>query len=310
MVRLYETICGNHHGAAFYHLTADRRYTPRTPHGSIHPLNTQKITEGTSDWQVAQLYSDKQLMGSGDVALDDRYGFAESWNCYSLKDDCFDKCLGIVKSEILNQTILASTISHNPEPEGSLISFFREMEVEVGTYLTVQLAVKSARELEKLPITESIKNYCKRHFSYDAIKDALKDWNLPQVTDDVFQFLTSAIAPPELSPLTASSKLKYKQVNHVRKNADEISVEPVLIEINFSEWQGDGYLVSGKLTKSLNVTTQLMGCLINESGVCKDAGLVTLTSNDVNFDLFFSGATKEGSNLDNLHILILSHVRS
>lgn len=103
---------------------------------------------GTSGWQVAQLYSDKRIMASGDVALDDCYGFAEAWNCYSLKDDRFDKCLGSVKLTELKQVFAALASTHEPTQEGSIISFFRRMEIEVGAFVAVPAVVELVEELE------------------------------------------------------------------------------------------------------------------------------------------------------------------
>ena len=93
--------------------------------------------EKTSGWRVAQLFGDKQLMGSSDVELGDQYGFAEAWNCYSLKDDRFEKCLGGVGSEKLQQVVIASAASHEAAPEGSILSSFRFMEIGVGAFVAV-----------------------------------------------------------------------------------------------------------------------------------------------------------------------------
>ncbi len=104
--------------------------------------------DGTSGWRVAQLYSDTRLMGSGDVTLDERYGFAETWNCYSQKEDRFEKCLGGVKHEELKQVLAASVASHEPAPEGSILSFFRSMEIEVGAFVAVPAVAELVGEWE------------------------------------------------------------------------------------------------------------------------------------------------------------------
>jgi hypothetical protein len=110
--------------------------------------------EGSSGWRVAQLYSDKRLMGSGDVELDDCHGFAEAWNCYSMKDDRLDVCLGGVRPEELTQVIAASDRVHEPAPEGSILSFFRRMEVEVGAFVAVPAVVELVEEWEAAAIGE------------------------------------------------------------------------------------------------------------------------------------------------------------
>jgi hypothetical protein len=105
--------------------------------------------DGTSGWRVAQLYSDTRLMGSSDVTLDERYGFVETWNCYSQKEDRFDKCLGGVKHEELKQVLAASVASHEPAPEGSILSFFRSMEIEVGAFMAVPAVAEMVEEWER-----------------------------------------------------------------------------------------------------------------------------------------------------------------
>lgn len=104
--------------------------------------------DGTSGWRVAQLFGDRHMMGSGDVQLDDQYGFAEAWNCYSLKDDRFEKCLGRVKPEELKQVVTASMSSFEPTPEGSILSFFRSMEIDVGAFVAVPAVVEMVEEWE------------------------------------------------------------------------------------------------------------------------------------------------------------------
>lgn len=104
--------------------------------------------DGTSGWRVAQLYNDKRMMGAGDVALDDCYGFAEAWNCYSLKDDRVEKCLGGIPSEQLQQVVSASTTSCEPAAEGSILSFFRSMEIEVGAFVAVPAVMELVEEWE------------------------------------------------------------------------------------------------------------------------------------------------------------------
>ncbi len=104
--------------------------------------------DGTSGWRVAQLFNDARLMGNGDILLGEQYGFAEGWNCYSLKDDRFEMCLGGVNTEEFKQVLAASGASHEPAPEGSILSFFRIMEVEVGAFVAVPAVAELVEEWE------------------------------------------------------------------------------------------------------------------------------------------------------------------
>ena len=102
-------------------------------------------------WRITQLYSDKRLMGDGDVWLSDKFGFSEGWNSYALKDDQLDACMGAVTPEQLQQVTAAVSASHEPAPEGSILSYFRNMEIEIGAFVAVP-----AVEVE-LPVAANIK---------------------------------------------------------------------------------------------------------------------------------------------------------
>ena len=110
-------------------------------------LLLEKI-EGTSGWRVAQLYFDKRMMGDGDIALDEQYGFAETWNCYPLKDDRFDLFFGVAPTNDLNRVIAASFATHESAPEGSILSYFRSMEIEVGAFVALPAVAELVEEWE------------------------------------------------------------------------------------------------------------------------------------------------------------------
>lgn len=107
--------------------------------------------EGSSGWRVAQLFSDMRLMGDGDIFLSELYGFAESWNCYSLKSDRFDKFLGEVTDEQLQLLLGRSESTPEPAPEGSILSFFRRMEIEIGSFVALQAEGELVEEWDRAP---------------------------------------------------------------------------------------------------------------------------------------------------------------
>ena len=88
-------------------------------------------------WKVAQLYSDKRLMGDGDAWLGDMFGFGEGWNAYTIRDNQLDAYMGAVTPEQLQQVTIAASVSHEPAEEGSILSYFRNMEIETGAFVVV-----------------------------------------------------------------------------------------------------------------------------------------------------------------------------
>lgn len=103
----------------------------------------------TSSWKVAQLYDDKRLIGDGDVLLDDRFGFAEAWNCYEVEQGALDRFIGCVKQDELHQVVAASEAEVAEPLDGSVLLLFRSLESEVGSYMAtqaIQLTVESQAE--------------------------------------------------------------------------------------------------------------------------------------------------------------------
>ncbi|MFZ4856809.1 MAG: hypothetical protein ACOYL3_10470 [Desulfuromonadaceae bacterium] len=106
-----------------------------------------------ASWKVAQLYHDKRLMGAGDVLINGRFGFAEGWNCYVLRDDRLDCCLGAVSAEVIERVLAASMVACEPAEEGSFLSLFRMTETEVRSFVAVRSVMELAHE--RKTITEA-----------------------------------------------------------------------------------------------------------------------------------------------------------
>ena len=90
----------------------------------------------SSDYaQVVQISGAVELAGSDDLLLDNGLsGFAEPWNRYTLQTRELHSCLGRIprqRVEDLHQHIAAE---HSAPMPGSLLWFFRQMEVETGWF--------------------------------------------------------------------------------------------------------------------------------------------------------------------------------
>lgn len=93
---------------------------------------------------VLQVYDDANFAGPGDVPmLPVTEGFVESWNMYSLCKEDLALPLGTVTPEILAACrATASTPAADIEP-GSLLWFFRNMEVETGFFFARKAIAKA-----------------------------------------------------------------------------------------------------------------------------------------------------------------------
>jgi len=86
---------------------------------------------------VCQAYGDSALAGPDDVALGPEFsGFVQPWNCYTLMREDLEMHLGTVDApvvEMVRQRIEQNQFS--PQP-GSLLWFFRQLEVETGYFFS------------------------------------------------------------------------------------------------------------------------------------------------------------------------------
>ncbi len=86
---------------------------------------------------VSQTYGDFDLAGPDDVLLDTGFqGFAQPWNCYTLLQDDVCLYLGRVDVSIVETIQQRLEQEHFSPKPGSLLWFFRQMEVETGYFFS------------------------------------------------------------------------------------------------------------------------------------------------------------------------------
>ncbi|MBV5329969.1 MAG: hypothetical protein JZU65_20480, partial [Chlorobium sp.] len=84
---------------------------------------------------VSQIYGDHALAGPEDVLFaNNLQGFAEPWNCYTLMRDDLGILLGEVDATVVSTILVQAKRTDAPLQFGSLLWFFRQMEVETGYY--------------------------------------------------------------------------------------------------------------------------------------------------------------------------------
>ncbi|ABK97800.1 hypothetical protein [Pelobacter propionicus] len=262
--------------------------------------------EGSRGFKAVQLYGDRLLMGEGDVWLDDRFGFAQGWNCYSLHEDAFDGCWGAVAGMTLNQVAESVSMKHAPVDEDSILYFFRRMEIKVGARVALP-SVAVLVEKWETSVEESVIDFFKRLFPVEAVKNALTGWRIPDGVVDVFQLAVSAVAPSKMAPLKAANKTCYLQANYIRKKGESVIIEPLLTEITFTDWHGGGYLVSGRLAEPFANPVQLLAVLSHASGQQIQSEPSTLTPETIDFDIFFKGVSRAETVSGHLQLLVVSY---
>lgn len=165
-----------------------------------------KKSEKAAAWKVAQLYEDKRLMGDGDVPLDDRFGFAEGWNCYEVKEGALGLCFGCVKQDELKQVIAASATTVAEPEDGSILFYFRSLESEIGSFMALQakpVAVESAAE---------------EPYRFDVLIQKFADWFRPLLSPAPLAVAAAIVAVISIAVLN-SGKEQNTQVAQAPESA-------------------------------------------------------------------------------------------
>ncbi len=163
----------------------------------LSPPTVLLLKQNGASWKVAQLYADKRLMGEGDVWLGDSFGFAQGWNCYALKDDQLDVYIGAATSEQLRQVMAPASASHEPAAEGTILSFFRALEIETGAFVAVPAVKDVFSAVATLPPAESI-------------LQKLADWFRPLFSPAQF---ATAVAIVAVIGIAVFNTVKVSEVN-------------------------------------------------------------------------------------------------
>lgn len=168
--------------------------------------------------QALQVYDDPVLAGLGDVLLGDAVdGFAETWNQYSLHVNDLSFRLGAVLPRILAICRDTSDKEQEPIEPGSLLWFFRNMEVETGFFFARKTVLRVLQDISSngqgrsdpavLPGRENLSN-----LSLSVLREQLTRLGLRCQTDDTVDaaswvdVLASVGVPDVHLPLAAAGE--------------------------------------------------------------------------------------------------------
>lgn len=255
--------------------------------------------ENIAAWKVAQLYEDKRLSGNGDVLLDDRFGFAEGWNCYDVKETSLGLCLGCVKEDELERVVTYSRATYPPVPDGSIFSFFRSMEIEVSA----SVATPTMTELE----TELSGNEAFLQNIFGNLAEAynrLTKFKLPEYAESLIDLLSKVTNPTGISSVYASSNVSLS-VNIVEKQSDgAISIKTVGAVLTDNNWDAGDYFIAGRLNDVQTEDLYLIASLVlNNEVICECQSKILKGS--PYFDIAFKKVQKSISLLDNLKFILV-----
>jgi hypothetical protein len=194
---------------------------------------------------VCQLYWDTELLGPDDIYISDEIGFAEAWNTYSFCADDLDKCLGKVPDDELESIRLARNKDLESIETDSVLYYFRELELEVGSFF----AQKSIQKL--------LRDHSWQDVSSMSVEELLVSLKLtyphiafPEQINDPRQVLALARFSSEQQALAAADGNQI-QVNYVILTSSGLELGQTLVQITYQKYTEDGLFVAGRLDPDL-----------------------------------------------------------
>lgn len=252
--------------------------------------------EGTSyGYRVAQVYTDKMLMGQDDIWLRDDIGFAEAWNTYSVHKKDLELYWGKIETSIASQVLNISVnmqqidqqeaitteeyTSKQTIPENSIFYFFRNLEVEVGSYCAIQsvaiLVNDYETEQERVAINSMVNNFIielRGHLTQlsQYLGNRINGWTFPELSPQLLKGLSDSIVASDNNlfperllaffgcalpsegysyPLGATSKEEIRfPTNLLRITTSGIEMIPVAVSIKRIYWYETDLVIEGNLS--------------------------------------------------------------
>ena len=194
---------------------------------------------------VCQVYGDNTLAGPNDIPLGgDLAGFAEPWNTYTLMQDDLDTLLGEAAPGVV-----AAVLEQRSQPEpalqpGSILWFFRQMEVETGYFFTHRAVsdLMAAHDNESAPTAIPL--------DPDRVRRALERLPLrftlpvaPLATP--LDLLAWATADERLLPLAAADPQRIQALVFTVADGDITSVKAESLALDFHEYSNGVLTITG-----------------------------------------------------------------
>ena len=185
---------------------------------------------------VCQTYGDTTFAGPDDVDLETGLcGFAEPWNCYTLMRSDLAFFSGTVAMQVIEIVQQQSTQSRFTPQPGSLLWFFRQMEVETGYFfshraVTRLLALHENDNLVRLANTDSNK------IMQDLERLPLRLATLDFPPASPLDLLCWAEPDPQRLPLAAADTESLPALVFTLKEGSLTAIEVLQMKISFSEY--------------------------------------------------------------------------
>lgn len=192
--------------------------------------------------EVCQTYGDTQLAGEDDLEFEsNKIGFCQPWNRYTLRLEDLASCFGAVFSSIDQRFFTAGKKQEQPFETGSLLWFFRQMEVETGFFFATKAVATLMNQYENN--IQTVAQQLKKH-----------GLNLPkQLPDTLHDLVLKIKIPDEMLPMAAADKEAPQEYGLLLTLENNTVSAPEFIGLHISHWQREGPLlhVSGSFSSPL-----------------------------------------------------------
>lgn len=255
--------------------------------------------EGTRGFKAVQLYGDRLLMGEGDVWLEnDRFGFAQGWNCYSIHEDAMDGCWGAVPDHIVKQVQVAAAMAYAPVEEDSILYFFRRMEIDVGARVALPSVAMLVEEWENTVAASAVERFEKLLSPIAALCKKLKNspqvLEIPGIAESILNLLLKTKLKPQYeSSYAAADEESVLLVRFFDELPEEMRIENFKVKLTRNHWVNGNYFIAGHLNKTPPSTLTLLGLLTFNAVTLAETDQIGI--NDKYFEIVFEDVPYEAS---------------
>jgi hypothetical protein len=197
---------------------------------------------------VCQIYGDTELAGPDDVALGHGVsGFAQPWNCYTLMRRDLGLYLGKIDAQIADRVRQhGEQGTFSPQP-GSLLWFFRQMEVETGFFFSNQAihSLLADHESDAVALVHTLDPAKVREYLHCL------PLTLPATDRDVpspLDLLVWAVADERILPLAAADEETIPALIFTLQQGRIVSVAIEPLTVSFQEYAEGMLTITGSTT--------------------------------------------------------------
>lgn len=206
---------------------------------------------------AAQIYDDLLLQGPGDIYLGSEYGFAQSWNTYTLSSLDLEAYWGETDQQTLDLVLKNEKADQEEIDEQSVLYFFRQQEFDTGAYFSLKSINKMMqdREDKALPDFDQVKPdwLDNRQMVVEKLKARHPEADLsPQAANSLEDLALLSINDHKLA-MAASPEAELLTFNIVDLYDKDLQVNSALARLEHSSVLNNEAWISGSFLSEIDM---------------------------------------------------------